>query len=107
METWQPISDDEFSSLFNEQYAELNSDQKHWIDKYRVHVPKAVLRRSEDMGDELVHVVARIENDVLYFDDVEYGFNWSEIDGTGRILKPGGSQNSLQGALIGRFTTLD
>ena len=106
METWQPITDDEFLSLFDEQYAELNSEQKQVFDQYRVHIPKAVIRRSEETGDELVHIVAQVENDVLYFDDVEYGFNWSEIDGTGRILKPGGSQNSLQGALIGRFPAL-
>lgn len=106
METWEPISEEEFSELFTVQYNELNGEQKEFFDANRAHPWKAVIRRSEQMGDEHVYVVAQIMDHVLYFDDVEFGFNWAAIDESGRIINPGGSQNSLQGALIGRFPNL-
>ena len=34
-----------------------------------------------------------------YFDDVEYGFNFSPIDHSGKILHPGGSQMNLADAV--------
>jgi hypothetical protein len=106
MDSWKPITEGEFSALFADQYGELNSKERELFDQYRVSPWKAVIRRSEEAGDEYVYIIAQTFNLVLYFDDVEYGFNWSEIDGTGRIIKPGGSQNSLQGAIIGRFPAL-
>jgi hypothetical protein len=39
----------------------------------------------------------------LYFDDVEYGFNISSVDKSGRILTPGGSQNTLKEAVAEWF----
>jgi hypothetical protein len=99
METWQQISDDEFSQLFAEQYAELDSDERKLLDQYRVGPCKAVVRRSEEAGDEPVFVVARTKDGVLYFDDVEYGFNIAGIDETNRITTPGGSQNTLKQAI--------
>lgn len=106
MNVWRPITEQEFSSLFNEQYGELNSEQRELFDQYRVRPWKAVIKRTEESGDELVYVVAQAGGCALYFDDVEYGFNWSELDESGRIVKPGGSQSSLQGALILRFPAL-
>ena len=50
-------------------------------------------------GDERVFVVAKMGDSVLYFDDVEYGFNSSTIDAAGRVLTPGGSQNTLGEAI--------
>jgi hypothetical protein len=32
---------------------------------------------------------------VLYFDDVESGWNFSGVNGEGRILRPGGGQGEL------------
>lgn len=106
MSSWNPISDDNFSTLFAEQYGELSSDQRGLFDQYRVSPWKAVIRRSKEAGDEYVFVVAQSKDGVLYFDDAEYGFNISAIDESGRIINPGGSQNTLKGAVIEWFPAL-
>ena len=105
METWHHITDEEFSNLFAEQYAELSSEERESLDQYRVGPWKAVIRRSDDAGDEPVFVVAQTKDGVLYFDDVEYGFNISGIDATNRITTPGASQNTLKQAIDEWFPT--
>ncbi len=99
MSTWRAITDDEFSSLFAEQYDELDGDEREAFDRYAIRPWKAVLRRTEAAGDEFVFVVAQTSGGVLYFDDVEYGFNVSGIDESMRITTPGCSQNTLKDAV--------
>jgi hypothetical protein len=103
MTSWHPITEEEFSKLFNQQYSELNNDEKSIFDRHRVPHWKAMIRRSQEAGEEEVFVIAQTEEGVLYFDDVEYGFNISGIDNKGRILTPGGSQNTLKEAVIEWF----
>lgn len=43
--------------------------------------------------------MAQKDDGILYFDDVEYGFNISTVDASGRILHPGGSQSTLKEAI--------
>ena len=99
MTDWRIITDSEFAELFKTQYAELNEAQRNTFDQFRVPLWKATIRRSEIYGDESVFVVAQKDDGVLYFDDVEYGFNISIVDTTGKILQPGGSQNTLKEAM--------
>lgn len=100
MQKWAPITDEEFNSLFNLQYAEFNDNERAAFNTYRVCPWKAIIRRSEVAGDEAVFVVAELPGGVvLYFDDVEYGFNLSLIDTAGRITNPGGSQCTLKDAV--------
>jgi hypothetical protein len=99
MNEWKPITDLEFDDLFERQYAELNKAQRDMFDPFRVPFWRATIRRSESMGEETVIVVAQKDAGVLYFDDIEYGFNISTIDPMGRILTPGGSQNTLKEAV--------
>jgi len=99
MNDWKPITDSEFAELFRLQYAELNEAQRNRFDQFRVPFWKATTRRSEEMGDETVFVVAQKDDGVLYFDDVEYGFNISIVDTMDRILEPGGSQYTLKEAV--------
>ena len=54
-------------------------------------------------GDETVFVVAQKEDGVIYFDDVENGFNISIVDSTRRILNPGGSQDTLKELVEKKF----
>jgi len=103
MNDWRPISDKAFTELFDAQYAELDQEQKSIFDVVRVPFWKASIRRSEMMGDESVFVVAQKDNWVLYFDDVEYGFNMSAVDVTGKILQRGGDQCTLKEAVAKWF----
>ena len=99
MNDWKPINDSEFADLFSRQYAELDEVHRSRFEKFRVPFWRAMIRRSESMGDETVIVVAQKDEGVLYFDDIEYGFNISTIDLMGRILTHGGSQNTLKEAV--------
>lgn len=105
MNDWKPINDADFKELFEKKYSELTTAQQRAFDRRRVPFWKATVRRSEATGDERVNVVARVQNGVLYFDDVEYGFNISEIDSAGRVLAPGGSQNTLKEAIEQWFSS--
>lgn len=97
MNNWTPITDEEFNSLFDSQYAELSESEKVEFDLYRVRPWKAIIRRSEVAGDEEVFVVAELPmGAMLYFDDVEYGFNVSPVDTAGRISEPRGNQCTLK-----------
>ncbi len=105
-ETWRPISRIEFDSLVALQEAALNEAQKAMLDKCRVEPWQAVIRRSEMAGDERVWVVAVREQAVLYFDDVEWGWNFSSVSDEGRILSPGGRQCELEGVLDSESTAV-
>ena len=98
-ETWRPITREEWDSLVSEQLEELAPGQRARLDRHRVQPWPAIVRRSDMYGDEQVWVIAERGGLVLYFDDVEWGWNWSGVDAGGRILWPGGSQCSLAGAL--------
>jgi hypothetical protein len=100
MERWEPITESAFLELLDKQYGELNGDERIVFDRHRVLPWRATIRRSEDSGDEHVFVIARLEEAVLYFDDVEYGFNFSAVDAAGRVLTPGGSQASLKEIMV-------
>ena len=99
MNTWKPISKEDFNKLFEEQYNELDDQERKVFDSYKVNIWKGIIRRSEKYGDEYVFIVAQNEDGVLSFDDVEYGFNISTVDENGRILTPGGSQATLKEAI--------
>ena len=86
--TWRPISQSKFDSLVAEQEAALDGGQKATVDECRVEPWQAVIRRSEEAGDERVWVIAERRGAVLDFDDVEWGWNFSAVNPEGRILRP-------------------
>lgn len=98
-EKWAAISESDFNELFEEQYSRLPLELRSRFDRFRVPLRKVVIRRSEAAGNESVFVVAARGTGVLYFDDVEYGFNVSEVGGDGQLVSPGGSQSDLEEAI--------
>ncbi len=96
---WRPIDRDEFNNLVVEQIAALDPGQRATLNASRVESRQAIIRRSEEAGDERVWVIAERQGQVLYFDDVEWGWNYSEVSREDRILNPGGSQSELRGVL--------
>ncbi|HEU6441341.1 MAG TPA: hypothetical protein VFF38_03185 [Microvirga sp.] len=107
MTSWKPISEEEFSELFKSQYAQLDAQARRLIEPYLRPFWRASIKRSEEMGDEHVFVVAQKQNGILYYDDVEDGFNISTVDENGRILTPGGSQATLEEAILLWFPKVD
>lgn len=98
-ERWRPVTRDEFDALVAEPVASLDPGQGATLDASRVEPRQAIIRRSGEAGDERVRVIAARQSQVLYFDDVEWGWNWSEVDQEYRILRTGGGQGELRDVL--------
>jgi hypothetical protein len=97
--SWRPITRDEFDAIVADQLTSLDSGQYANLETFRVQPREAIIRRSSQCGDERVWVIAERHGQVLYFDDVEWGWNWSEVDREDRILRTGGGQGELRDVL--------
>ena len=98
MNKWRPISKSELEELIEAQLRECNSEQKVVFEKYRVPLHKARILRSGNA--EEVFVVAKNGSEVMYYEDIEQGFNLSPISDSGEILSPGWEQDELKYALL-------
>ncbi len=97
MAKWKPITEDELAELIRQQFTECEPDQRATFEQYRVALRRAPIMRYGK--HEKVFVVAQRGNEVLYFEDVEDGFNFSPVDADGRILEHWCDQDELRHAL--------
>lgn len=97
MDTWQPISAEELEALVVRQLSECSVEQKQFFEQCKVAPYLAKIERSGTV--ETVFVVARTGNIALYYEDVEEGFNISELHPDGSISNPGWEQWELCHAL--------
>jgi len=97
MNDWKPIAKNELEALIEEQVQECSSNQKEIFNKYRVPLEEhKIIRYGKP---EKVFVVARRDNEAMYFEDVEYGFNFSPLDENGTIKEHWCNQDELKYAL--------
>jgi hypothetical protein len=97
MDTWQPISVEELETLIATQLADCSREQRQFFDRCKV-VPH--LAKIDRFGaTETVFVVAKAGDLVLYYEDVEEGFNISPLLPDGSIASPGYEQWELRHAL--------
>lgn len=76
---WEPISREKFLKHMEDEIDDLDEDEAALFNKYRIPIETARIKRSEHLPDDPVFVVARIGEEVVYFDDVEWGFVISPI----------------------------
>ena len=97
MDTWQPVTEKELESLIALQFAECSLEQQELFERYKV-VPRLVpIDRNGSI--ESVFVVAQARDLVMYYEDVEEGFNISPLSQGGAIALPGYEQWELRHAL--------
>lgn len=96
--SWEPISVNELEALVTSQLNECSQAQRTYFDTYRV-VPYAVPFQRR-YGLEHVLVVAHLPNGLLYFEDVEEGFELGNLDANGRLYDCGCNQLSLSQTLV-------
>jgi hypothetical protein len=60
---------------------------------------RALIQRFSNGQLEEVHVAARARLGVIYFDDVEDGFDFSPIDAADKLVNPGAANRSLSEAV--------
>ncbi len=95
--TWKPISKEELDKIIESDLKKCNSQQLAFWEKYSVNLRKAPIDRFNEI--ESVFVVAMKDNEAMYYEDIEEGFNISPLDNNGKILERGCNQNDLSVAL--------
>lgn len=103
MNTWQPITVEELNALIAEQLVDCSADQQEFFERFKVApylVPIARLGNTET-----VFVVAKAGDFVLYYEDVEEGFNISGLSPDGAIATPRCEQWELRRALVNLVAT--
>lgn len=94
---WQPATIEKVKTIVAEDLKDCDAEQ---IAVYKKHAVEPFVAPIERYGKmESVVVVARNRNHVIYWEDVEYGFNVSPIAPDGRILEHWCNQEELKYAL--------
>ena len=97
MDTWQPISVEELEALIAAQLFDCSPEQRQLFDRCKI---SPHLTKIDRLGTtETVFVVARAGDLVMYYEDVEEGFNISSLLTDGSIASPGCEQWELRHAL--------
>ncbi len=97
MDTWQPISTEELDAVLAAQIGDCSPAQQELFERCKITPYLAPINR---LGNaEAVFVVARAGDLVLYYEDVEEGFNISTLSPDGSIATPGYEQWELGRAL--------
>jgi hypothetical protein len=97
MMEWRPATIDEVVQIVRDDLARCDAEQVAVFNRHRVEPYHAPILRAGQM--ESVVIIARKGNEVMYWEDVEEGFNLSPIGLDGGILEPGAAQDELPSAL--------
>jgi hypothetical protein len=92
--SWTPINKPELEQIIKVQLEELNSEESTFINRIRCQLQEAKIKRFGKI--ENVFVVARTKDLIVFYDDVEEGFEVSTVDDSGVISEYGFNQFTLQ-----------
>ena len=94
---WKPATLEAVKKIVDNDLASCDKDQVATFTKFAVEpYPAPILR---DNKTETVIIVARKGDEVIYWEDVEEGFNLSPMAQDGRILQHACNQDNLALAL--------
>jgi hypothetical protein len=94
---WKSASIEDVKQIVQDDLAECDGEQVAAFNRYAVKPYVAPILRYGEM--ESAVVVARKDNEVIYWEDVEEGFNISPVAADGRILEHWCNQDTLNIAL--------
>lgn len=97
MDEWRPIEEEELEQIIREDLAVCTPEQRAVFEQYRVPLHRATIKRYGKV--EQVFIVAQRGQEVMCFEDIEEGFNFSPIDADGKILQHWCNQDELTYAL--------
>jgi hypothetical protein len=97
MEEWRPATIEEVKSIVEADLKDCDAEQMAAFDRYAV-APYAAPIVRYGKKESLI-VVARRGKEVIYWEDVEDGFNISPVGPDGRILEHSCNQDELGVAL--------
>lgn len=94
---WRPATAAEVEAIVADDLSRCSPDERALFEFHRVPFYQVPIRRFDKV--EGVYVVARFDERVLYFEDVEEGFALSTLDQAGAIPEPDCSQFALSHVL--------
>lgn len=95
---WKPISLEELERLIAEELAECTPEQRERFNSIRGEPTKWQLEPWGNEGGGF-WVVARVPGQVLWYNDIEEGFNWSSYSTEGVIGQYWCNQDALRHAM--------
>jgi len=96
-ESWRAISAEEMQALIEKQLAECDAEGRALFQRIRLTPRKVIFDRGR--FQENVFVVAQVDGKVLFFDDIEDGFEVGTPDADGVLRGVGLGQFELRHAL--------
>ena len=97
MDTWHPVTVKELEALIAAQLGDCSLEQQQLFERCKVALRLVPIDRGGNI--ESVFVVAQARDLVMYYEDVEEGFNISPLSPDGAIASPGYEQWELRHAL--------
>ncbi len=97
MDEWKPATVEEVQAIVTHDLAKCDDEQRAAFNKYAVEPYLAPIRRYRAL--ERVVVVARSGDEVIYWEDVEEGFNLSPVAADGQVMEHWCNQDQLGWAL--------
>ena len=94
---WHPATIEDVREIIKTDLASCDPQQRNIFQKFFVEPYFAPIYRYDNL-EQLV-VVARKEDEVMYWEDIDGGFNISPTDSTGLILEHWCNQDELKHAL--------
>jgi hypothetical protein len=94
---WRPATIGEVAAIVQEHLRRCDGEQRSMFERYSVEPYFAPIVRY-GQSDQVV-VVARRGNEVMYWEDVEEGFNVSEVRADGQIAHHWCNQDELRHVL--------
>lgn len=98
MSTWTPITYNELKALVAKELRTCSAEQKEYFVQIATDIRAVPIVRGG--VNESVFVVAQDRGIVVYYEDVEEGFNLSPLAADGSIASPGYEQWKLRHALL-------
>lgn len=94
---WQPITESELLALLEHELSNCTIEQHNLFSTYRVEPYKVPIHRLGEL--EEVFVVAELPLGVVYYEDIEEGFEFDSLGSDGAIPKQGCNQYELRHVL--------
>lgn len=94
---WRSISESELNELIDRELDNCTAEQKTLFTRYRVPLYRVPIHRLGHL--EEVFVVAELYGGVIYYEDVEEGFEFDRLGPDGAISKQGANQHELRHVL--------
>jgi hypothetical protein len=94
---WKPISESELEALLDRELSNCTAEQQDIFARYRVAPYKVSIHRLGNL--EEVFVVAELPTGVVYYEDVEEGFELDHLGADGAIPEQGCNQYELRHVL--------